>query len=312
VYSNRGPGGERSIILFHNRYAEVQGWARRSCSYAERGPDGDKQPAQTSLGAALELTPGPGRWLVLRDAMSGLEELRSIDEVLERGLSAELRAYACRVYVDLREEVDRPDAPWSRLAERLAGGAVPSLDEALAELRLEPEHDRIRAVLATALSTAPASGGRPGGQLAAAAGAIEGLDSDALRLRRVIAGALSGAGWTEPQLGRGVEIVVALARTPAALRAFDEPTIRAWFDDPAIRAGLRVNAWDGVEYLEREAWLLWLAAVGEAIRAAGGRPATARQRALGTAAANAGYDVARLLAAQSEGRAAIRRAPPRL
>ncbi len=306
AYSNRGPAGQRSIVLFHNRYAEVQGWARDSCTYAERGPDGEKQPARTTLGAALELTPGRGRWLAMRDVMSGLEQLRAVDEIIERGLWVDLPAYGCRVYVDLNEVVDGPDEPWSRLADRLGGRAVPSLADALAELRLEPEHDRARSRLAAVLAGAAS----PGSQVAAAAGSLEGQDVDALRLRPVIAGALAGAGWGPADVDRGAGLVVALAGATAGLRALDETAVRGWFADPRIRAGLRVNAWDGAEYLEREAWLLWLAAVGEAIRGAGGRPTTARQRTLAGAAAAAGYDVARLLAGLPAKRGAPRKTPP--
>ena len=305
-----GPGGERSLVVFHNRYAEVRGWARDSCTYAERGSDGQKQPARTTLGAALELTPGPGRWLVMHDAMSGLEPLRAVDEIIERGLWADLPAYGCRVYVDLHEVVDGPEEPWSRLADRLDGRAVPSLADALAELRLEPEHDRARSRLAAALAGDPAGAPSPGSQVAAAAGSLEGLDIDGLRLRPVIARALAGAGWEPADIDRGTGLVVALAAASAGLRALDEAAIRGWFADPRIRAGLRVNAWDGVEYFEREAWLLWLAAVGAAILAAGGRPTLARQRVLATAAAGAGYDLTRLLAAASSRRPATRRLPP--
>jgi hypothetical protein len=291
AYSNRGPTGERSLVLFHNRYAEVRGRARNSSSYAERGPDGEKRPARNTIGDALELSAGPGRWLRLHDAMTSLEELRSTDEIIAEGFAAELGAYGCRVFVDMREVTDTPDAPWSRLGQRLAGGAVPSLDDALADLLLEPEHERIRADLRTSL----AGRSSPGALISAAAAAIRGLDVDALRLGRVIRESLAQAGLPPADLDRGVGLSIALARAAAG---GDQPpaglgdlAVRAWLASPAIRAGLRVNTWDGSDYVEREAWLLFL----DAVAADGGRPADARRGVLARAAETAGYRVDRLL-----------------
>jgi glycosidase len=291
AYSNRGPTGERSLVLFHNRYAEVSGRARTSTSFAERGPDGEKHPARTTIGDALGLTPGPGRWLCLRDAMTGLEELRSTDEIVTEGFAAHLPAYGCRVFVELREVADAPDAPWSRLAERLAGGAVASLADALADLVLEPEHERSRAALRAAL----AGRATPGALISAAAGALRGLDVGGLRLRGVVRESLAEAGLPSADLARGVGLAIALARArdleePEAA-GFSDRAVRGWFADPVIRAGLGVNSWDGIEYVEREAWLQWL----DAVAAGGGRAANARRTRLARAAEAGGYRVDRIL-----------------
>ncbi len=293
AYSNRGPGGERSLVIFHNRYAETSGRLRRSTTYAERGPDGEKRPARVTVGDALGLTLGPDRWLAVRDAMTDREALFSTREIVEDGLPASLAAYACRVYVDLREVASTPAAPWSQLAHRLAGGSVPRLADALADLVLEPEHERVGAALQAALGTAAS----PPARIVAAAGAIRGLDVERLRLWPVIRAALLATGWPPDDVDRAVGLAAALAGALAgpdpAVIALDAPAIRSWFADPGIRAGLRVNAWDGVEFVEREAWLLWLAVVAEA----SGRPAVARQRTLARAAADAGYRLDRLVAA---------------
>jgi glycosidase len=292
AYSNCSPTGERSLVLFHNRYAEVHGRARISSSYAERGPDGEKHPARTTIGDALELGSGPGRWLCLRDALTGLEELRSTDEIINEGFAADLAAYGCRVYVDLRGVADAPDAPWSRLAGRLAGGAVPSLAEALADLLVEPDHERVRAALRTSLAGRTSAGA----SIAAAGGAIRGLDIDGLRLSRVIRESLAEAGLPPADLDRGTGLSIAFARGVAggdpAAAGLGDPAVRAWFADPAIRAGLRVNTWDGLDYVEREAWLLWL----DTVAAAAGRPGGARLKRLARAAEVGGYRVDRILA----------------
>ena len=292
AYSNRGPNGERSLVLFHNRYAEARGRARRSSAYAERGADGDKHLVQASIGEGLSLVAGPGRWLILRNAMTGLEELRSAAEVVEHGFAADLGAYACRVYVDLRDVVDSPDAPWSRLAERLGGAAVPSLVDTLADLVLEPEHDRVRGVLQGAVAAAPAGPAR----IAAAAAALGGLDVDRLRLGGVIRGALAEAGLPDVQLDRAVGIAIAVASADPAQIGLDDGAVRGWFADPRIRAALRVNTWEGVDYIEEEAWALWLAVITAASPGTSRKTSPTRLKALTRAAASAGYRVDRLLA----------------
>ncbi len=293
AYSNRGPAGERSLVLFHNRYAHTSGRIRQSCTWAERDGAGEKQPVRTSIGIGLGLTAGPGRWLLLRDAITGLEELRSTTEIVEHGFALELGAYACRVYVDLREVVDEPGAPWSSLAGRLGGQAVPSLADALADLVLEPEHDRVRATLAAALAV----GTNGPARIAAAAGALRGLDFDGLRLAGLTRAALAGAGLPEPDLDRAVGVSRALAHAAPGSIALDPAAVRSWLTDPGIRRALRLNTWDGHEYIEREAWDLWIAVVASAAGAR--RPARIRQ--LSRAARDSGFRVDLLLVTLEQG-----------
>jgi glycosidase len=130
AYSNRR-GSERSLVVYHNRYAETSGWIRTA---AVTG---------STLGQALSLSHDPADFLVMRDARSGLEYLRSQQELSERGLYLELHAYSTRVFVDLRDVHDT-DGRWRRLAEWLNGGGVPSLAAALRELELQPLHAALR------------------------------------------------------------------------------------------------------------------------------------------------------------------------
>ncbi len=302
AYTNCGQDGERSLVLFHNRYADVHGRLRRSSAYAERGADGDKHLVQATIGEGLGLAAGPGRWLILRNAMTGLEELRATSAIVDDGFEADLGAYSCRVYVDLRDVVDGPNEPWSRLAERLAGGAVPSLTDALADLVLEPEHDRLRAALLTAVATGRTTAAR----VVAAAGVLRGLDADGLRLSGVVRAVLAEEGLPDAELGRAVGIAIALAQADPGQVRLDDAAVRAWFSDPRIRTGLRVNTWDQLDYVEREAWLTWLGVVAEAT----GKPSVARVRALARAAASAGYQVDRLLQTLPARRPPARRRPP--
>ncbi|MGH2513243.1 MAG: alpha-amylase family glycosyl hydrolase, partial [Candidatus Limnocylindrales bacterium] len=309
VYSNRGPAGEHSLVLFHNRYAQTSGRARLSCTFGRRTAGGELEPVRETIVEGLGLTVGSQHWLVMVDAMTGLEELRSTSQVAAEGFAASLAAYGCRVYVNLREVVDGPGTPWSRLGTELAGRAVPSLDDALAELVLEPEHAAVRSRLAAALETAgPASGARAGvapsaaAMLSTVASVLRGTDIDGLRLAGVIRATLAQAGLPDVDLDRSVGVVLALAGAAPGLVGLGPSVIRAWFADPVIRAALRVHAWEGGDYFEREAWELWLAVVALTV----GRPGSRRQVTLVRAGAATGYRVDRLLAA-----AAVRPRPER-
>jgi hypothetical protein len=147
AYSN-GAGPSRSLVVYHNRYAETSGWIRDSAAYAVKEGDGSKRLVRRTIAQGLALDEGPAgdRWIVMREQRSGLEHLRSVAELRERGLHVHLRAYETKVFWEMRELRDTSGV-WRRLAERLGGRGVPSLEDALRELQLAPLHDALRAVI---------------------------------------------------------------------------------------------------------------------------------------------------------------------
>jgi hypothetical protein len=162
AYSNRG-GGERALVVYHNRYARTQGWIRTSCAYAEKAGPGGPRLVQQTLGEALGFPRDDATCVAYRDARTALEYLHRSRSLAEGGLRLELEAYACHVFLDWRELAGDGRPPWGALADRLAGHGVPSLDEAMLALTLEPVHAALRAVLDPALVAALAastSGGR--------------------------------------------------------------------------------------------------------------------------------------------------------
>ncbi len=118
AFSNR-QGQERALVVYHNRYAETRGWIRTSV--AQRRGDA---LCQQLLAEALDL-PRQG-YVVFRDVVSGLEYLRSCQELWEKGLYLELRAYQRNVFLDWRF-VD--GERWEALYRALSGGPVPSMEE---------------------------------------------------------------------------------------------------------------------------------------------------------------------------------------
>jgi glycosidase len=288
AYSN-GSGPSRSLVVYHNRFGDTEGWIRESSAYAEKGPDGTKRQVRRTLADGLRL-PGDGpAWLRYRDQRAGLEYLRSVGEVRDRGLHVSLRAYQTMVFGEFHELAD-PAGIWARLAEQLAGAGVPSLDEALLAQSLAPVHEALRAVAADAALDALVRGGRSsiatlaaplgafirsvrdatgttGDPDAVAAVGIQRLDRMGARISHASPGAAAthragardplsavAAAFTDPW-HRAVLAAWAVLEPLGGLAsgAMVGPTSRAWFDElrlgPALARALRDRGLD-----EAQAW----------------------------------------------------------
>ena len=79
-----------------------------------------------------------------RDSLTGLEYLRRASDLSQRGLTLDLHAYQCHVFLDWRELYSTQEKPWDRLADQLNGRGVPNLEDALVNLELQPVHDALR------------------------------------------------------------------------------------------------------------------------------------------------------------------------
>ena len=83
AYSN-GTGPQRSLVLYHTRFATTSGAIRESASYALKAPDGSRRLVRRSLAEGLGLPNDPAAFVAFRDARTGLEHLRSCRELWER------------------------------------------------------------------------------------------------------------------------------------------------------------------------------------------------------------------------------------
>jgi hypothetical protein len=141
AYSNRsGPSTgsgqvERGLVVYHNKYAEARGWVRTSAACAVRTGDGEKMLVQKSLGEGLGLDNREDTFTIFRDHAAGLEYIRNNMALWDQGLYVELTAYKCQVFLDFRQVRGEH---YAQLAARLDGRGVPSIDEALTEIVLQP------------------------------------------------------------------------------------------------------------------------------------------------------------------------------
>ena len=110
---------ERGLVLYHNRFADTNGWIKISAAYLDKGT-GDLR--QKSLAEGLSL-PFEG-FVIFKDYVTHLEYIRSCEELWQKGLYVELHAYQHHVFMDW-QFVD--DSNWGLVNSTLNGAGVESM-----------------------------------------------------------------------------------------------------------------------------------------------------------------------------------------
>jgi len=110
---------DRGLVLYHNKFADTQGWIKTSAAYLDKGT-GDLR--QKSIAEALSL-PFEG-YVIFKDYVTHLEYIRSCEELWQKGLYIELHAYQHHVFMDWRF-VDDPR--WGEIHFALNGAGVESM-----------------------------------------------------------------------------------------------------------------------------------------------------------------------------------------
>jgi glycosidase len=141
AYSNRS-GDERALVIYHNKYESARGWVRTSVAYSVKAEEGDtRNLIQKTLAEGLELHPNEDYFCIFRDHVTNLEYIRKSKQLWEKGLYVELDAYKYHVFIDLREVQDNQWHHYAQIASYLNGRGIPSIEEALKEMLLQPLHD---------------------------------------------------------------------------------------------------------------------------------------------------------------------------
>jgi hypothetical protein len=143
AFSNR-VGDERGLVVYHNKYANTAGWIRTSAAVLDKTSG---KLVQRNLGEGLGLRNSREHFTIMRDNVTGLEYIRNSGELWEKGLYVELSAYHRHVFIDFREVQDDARHQYARLDESLKGRGVPSIDEALREMYLQPVHQPFRELM---------------------------------------------------------------------------------------------------------------------------------------------------------------------
>jgi glycosidase len=143
AYSNQA-GSEKTLVVYHNKFASAQGWIRTSAAYSVKTESGERMLVQKRLGEGMSLADDPQAFSIFTDLTSGLEYIRNNHELHENGLLIELEAYKCRVFADFRQVQDNEWHQYAQLASYLNSRGVPNIDEAMKELFLQPIHHAFR------------------------------------------------------------------------------------------------------------------------------------------------------------------------
>lgn len=311
AYANR-VGGAASLVLVNHRYPRSSGRLRHSVPQVGE-PGGPVR--SDDVAAALGLAGGPGRFVIARDLVRGVEYVRRSDDVRRDGWRVALDGYETRVLVDVREVTDA-DGALAELAARLGDRGVVSLQDALDDLRHAPIHEAFALAVgawrtasrwveawegllgAAGLGAAPAppaaraasearlAGVADPGVLAASAAVVVAAHLPAARdtwrrarLARAVASWLAGEGVPDAA-GLAATADAALATLPSAHEPW--PGDGAWAEalrgSPEAVAALGVHEYGGTRWLRREAAVRWLDVVWLAGRRQ--RPGAGPARAL--------------------------------
>jgi hypothetical protein len=231
--------------------------------------------------------------------LTGLQYLRRAGDLFDHGLTLNLHAYQCHVFLDWHELHSTTEKPWDRLADWLNGRGVSSLDEELVNLELQPVHEALRSFLDPALvrrfadiadrGTQPVGGSRAAG--AERAQKIERQRNDFVKearpraegllqvARDAYAARLKQAGEPAPGTELADPALQAQAFTRLLRAAMHMPAVEAIFPAPWTAAARRMLPSPSPQLTATEMWgpvlawcvLEWLA---ESMTAA--QPATAR------------------------------------
>ncbi len=140
AYSN-SLGPEKSLVAYHNKNGNAAGWIRTSVTYSvKESGDGKRILIQKTLGVGLAIPPANNRFTVFRDHQSRLEYIRQNSDLCDRGLYIDIGPYEYHVFLDFRDIEDDVHHHYARLTHYLNGRGVPSVDEALREIFLQPIH----------------------------------------------------------------------------------------------------------------------------------------------------------------------------
>ena len=129
----------RSLVIYHNKYAETRGWLKTSAAYVDKA-SGDLR--QKSLCEGLGI-PYEG-FVIFKDYVTHLEYIRSCEDLWSKGLYVELGAYQHYVFLDWRFVEDER---WQIVYNALNGAGVESMQAKWNELVGEKKEEIVEEVI---------------------------------------------------------------------------------------------------------------------------------------------------------------------
>jgi glycosidase len=129
VYSNR-VDDKRSLVYFHNKYAETQGWIHYAWSI-----DSDKS---LTLAEALALPLNANSFVIFKDQSTNLRYIRKTLDLHEHGFFVSLGAYKYHTFLDFRIIAEDISGFYQKILDHLNGKGTPSIELEAVNLLLAP------------------------------------------------------------------------------------------------------------------------------------------------------------------------------
>ena len=147
AYCN-GLGSERTLVVYHNRFADARGWVRTSVGFSVKTGTADQRvTVQRSLAEGLNIHNSANSYVIFRDHASRLEYIRPANEIIRGGLYLEMHAYESHVFLDFRQVEDDAWQSYRQLNTYLGGRGVPDIQDALRELVVQPVLEPLRQIV---------------------------------------------------------------------------------------------------------------------------------------------------------------------
>ncbi|NLF49494.1 MAG: alpha-amylase, partial [Leptolinea sp.] len=140
---------DRVLVAYHNKFSETSGWIKTSSAFTKRLADGHRYLSQTTLVDGLNLQTGHNRYIIFQELNSGMEYIRSSEDLRNRGLFLQLRAYSCSVFSNFRSVNDDSSQTYQQLCDMLHGEGVESISDSIQELLLKAVLQPMREIINT-------------------------------------------------------------------------------------------------------------------------------------------------------------------
>jgi glycosidase len=142
AYTN-SVGGERSLVIYHNRFADTYGWVRTSVGFMDKASGLIRQ---MDLRTGLDLPDRRNAFVIFRDRLSGMEYIRNCEEIAKKGLYIQLNAYRAHVFLDFQVVEDDEKGFWRKVHNHLGGHGTADIHTLQTELPLRPVMQPLREI----------------------------------------------------------------------------------------------------------------------------------------------------------------------
>ena len=134
AYSN-GCGGERTFVVYNNKYDRAYGWIKQSDPYAVKTGNGEETKlVSRSISEGLNLNAEDDKYCIFRENRSNLWFIRKSSEICEKGLFIMLNGFEYQVYMDIHQVTDEADHRYKILCEHLNGAGCEDIEAAWQEI----------------------------------------------------------------------------------------------------------------------------------------------------------------------------------